>query len=300
MTQDATRPCSRGRPSIVWAAPAVALFGAFGILPIAMVVWLSFTTWNGLGDPHWTGLTNWRAMADDPDIVSGVWRTLLLAGLAWVIQTPLALLIGVWSTRPGRGRAAVSAFLAVPLLLSTVAIALAWLALLDPNFGIAASLGKFVGVPDGNFLGHPTRALVAIALVTAWQYIPFHTLIYQAGAHQIPAVLYEAAQLDGAGPVRRFFSITLPQLRNTVVASSIVMTVGTLTGFEGVLLLTNGGPGTATRILPLHMYIKGFVSFNMGYASAVAVLLVVLGTLIAVTIVRATGYQRMTSEAEGL
>ena len=114
--------------------------------------------------------------------------------------------------------------------------------------------------------------------VLLWQFLPFHMLLYQAAAKQIPASLYEAAEIDGASPLQRFWRITVPQLRHTIIASSVLMIVGSMTYFETVLLLTGGGPGTATRILPLHMYLKGFSAFEMGYASAIAVLLVAVGT----------------------
>jgi xylobiose transport system permease protein len=283
----------------MWVVPAAVLFVGFGVLPIAGVVYLSFTSWNGLGDPVWIGGANWSAMLDDPDVANGLTKTAVLTALFWATQTPLALLLGVWSAGPQRGRAVLSAIFAVPLLLSTVAVTLTWLALFDPNFGLAAKFGKYVGVPDGNFLGDPNLALLAIVIVVGWQFVPFHALIYQAAARQISGTLYEAAALDGAGRVRQLFAITIPLLRDTIVSSSIVVIVGSLTFFESVLLLTGGGPGTATRILPLHMYIKGFVGFDMGYASSVAVLLVVMGTILSVLIVRVSGYQRMASRAEG-
>jgi xylobiose transport system permease protein len=295
-----TRSTRRERPGLGWLAPAGILFVLFGIVPIIAVVYLSMTQWNGLGSPQWAGLANWRALGDDADLWHGIRITVTLTLVSWVIQTPLALLIGVWAAGAQRNRAVLSALFFLPLLFSTAAIALAWLALLDPNFGLAASLGRYVGVPDGNFLGDNTRALYTIALVIAWQFVPFHTLIYQAAARQVPTQLYEAADLDGAGRVRQFFAITLPQLRNTVIASSVLMLVGSLTYFESILLLTGGGPGNATRALPLHMYIKGFVGFDMGYASALAVLLVFVGTVLSVTIVRVTGYHRMASQREGL
>jgi xylobiose transport system permease protein len=166
---------------------------------------------------------------------------------------------------------------------------------LDPNFGLAASLGG----SDGNLLSSPTRALYAVAFVIAWQFVPFHTLLYQAAARQIPTSMYEDAELAGANTLRQFVAITLPQLRNTIIASSVLIVVGSLTYFESILLLTGGGPGTATRVLPLHMYVKGFVGFDMGFASALAVLLVAVGTVLSVVIVRSTGYHRMTSDREG-
>jgi xylobiose transport system permease protein len=283
------------RPGFVWAAPATVFFLAFGVLPIAIVAYLSLTRWNGLGTPEWAGAENWKALPDDPDAVHGIKVTFLLTILLWLIQTPLSLLLGVWTAGPQRGRAVLSTIFFLPLLLSTTAIALTWLALLDPNFGLAASLGG----TNGNVLGAPDRALYAVAFVIAWQFVPFHTLLYQAAARQIPISMYEDADLAGASVARKFFAITLPQLRNTIVASSVLIFVGSLTYFESILLLTGGGPGTATRVLPLHMYIKGFVGFDMGFASALAVLLVAFGALLSVVIVRSTAYHRMDSDREG-
>lgn len=283
------------RPGFGWAAPATVFFVAFGILPIAVVAYLSLTRWNGLGSPEWAGLENWRALPDDADALNGIKVTLLLTLLSWLIQTPLSLLLGVWASGRQRSRAVMSTVFFLPLLLSTAAIALTWLSLLDPNFGLAASLGG----SDASLLGSPTRALYVVAFVIAWQFVPFHTLLYQAAARQIPTSMYEDAELAGANTLRQFFAITLPQLRNTIIASSVLIVVGSLTYFESILLLTGGGPGTATRALPLHMYVKGFVGFDMGFASALAVLLVAVGTLLSVLIVRSTGYHRMTSDREG-
>ncbi|XVU27965.1 carbohydrate ABC transporter permease [Actinoplanes sp. CA-054009] len=289
----------RERPGFVWAAPAVVFFLAFAILPVLAVVYLSFTQWNGLGDPRWIGGANWSALRADPDLVNGIVTTLTLTVVSWLVQTPLALLIGVWAAGPQRSRAVMSTLFFLPLLLSTAAISVTFVSLLDPNFGLAAGYGKYLGAPDGNFLGDPDKALYVIAFVVAWQFVPFHSLLYQSATRQIPVSLYEAARIDGATGVRQFFAITLPQLRNTIVASSVLMLVGSLTYFEMILLMTNGGPGTATRVLPLHMYAKGFVGFDMGYASALAVLLVLAGAALSIVVVRSTGYHRMTSDREG-
>lgn len=113
-------------------------------------------------------------------------------------------------------------------------------------------------------------------------------------------MLYEAATIDGAGRVRQFLSITLPQLRYTVVTSTVLMLVGSVTTFDTILILTGGGPGTATRILPLYMYITGFSGFELGYASAVAVVLLVLGAGLSLGVVRVTGFRSMQSQQEGL
>lgn len=290
----------RVRPGLAWAAPALLFFGLFALAPIVGVVYLSFTQWGGLGAPQWVGLDNWAAMPNDPQLWNGIRTSLILTGLSWVFQSFLALTLGVWAAGRQRNRAVLSSIFFLPLLLSSAAIALLWRALLDPNFGVATSLGQLLGIGSVNVLGSQNLALYAVTFVILWQFMPFHMLLYQAATRQIPGVLYDAAVVDGAGRMRQFLSITLPQLRDTIIASSVLILVGSLVYFENVLLLTGGGPGTATRVLPLHMYIEGFRAFDMGYASAIAVLLVVAGAGLSLLVVRVTGYSRMASQREGL
>ena len=285
------------RPGALWAAPGVAFFAAFAVLPMVLVVYLSFTSWGGFGFPSVTGLGNWSRLLGDGEVLSALWRTVLLTVLAWLVQTPLALLIGVWAAGPQRNRAVLSALFFLPLLLSTAAIALLWQSLLDPNFGVTRSL-PLIG--EVNFLGDPSWALYTVVFVVSWQYVPFHTLLYQGAARQVPASLYEAATIDGAGRYQQFFRITLPQLRYTVVTSSILMLVGSLTTFDTVLILTGGGPGTATRILPLYMYDIGFQGFEFGYGSAIAALLLVLGAGLSLLVTKVTGFRTAGSQQEGL
>ncbi len=295
-----TRIEQRGRPGFAWAAPALTFFGVYALIPIVGVAYLSFTQWDGLGGSQWVGLDNWKALPNDLKVWNGIRTSLILTALSWVGQSAFALLLGVWAAGRQRNRAVLSALFFLPLLLSSAAIALLWLALLDPNFGLAASLGQLLGVGSVNVLGNQSLALYAVTFVILWQFMPFHMLLYQAATRQIPGTLYDAATVDGAGRVRQFFSITLPQLRDTIIASSVLILVGSLVYFENVLLLTGGGPGTATRVLPLHMYIEGFRAFDMGYASAIAVLLVVIGAGLSLLVVKASGYSRMASQREGL
>ena len=136
----------------------------------------------------------------------------------------------------------------MPLLLSSAAVAIAFKALLDPNFGLGAGRGHRGLSQD--WLGNPDLVLFVVVFVIAWQFVPFHTLIYQGGVRQIPTSMYEAAQIDGAGRVQQFFYITLPQLKYTIITSSTLMVVGSLTYFDLIFVLTGGGPGYATRSSP--------------------------------------------------
>ncbi len=289
-----------GRPGFAWAVPALAFFGLFALLPMVAVGYLSFTAYDGLNPPQWIGLENWRRLAGDTVFLDSLRLSATLTAASWAVQTAIALPLGVYLAGPGRGRALLAAVFVVPLLMSSAAIAVLWVTLFDPNFGLAAVLGPLVGIADGNIIGDSSLAFGAVLLVISWQFMPFHTLLYQAATRAIPAMLYEAAVLDGANRWQQFRSVTLPQLRDTVITSGVLIVVGSLTYFEIVLILTGGGPGTATRILPLHMYLEGFRSFQMGYAAALAVVLLVAGATLSLVITRVTGYRRMTSQREGL
>lgn len=279
-----------GRPHAAWALPGVLFFTFFAVVPMALALYLSFTSWDGLGDPQPVGLDNWRKLLDDPRMTQSLWLTVVLTVASWVFQTVIALLLGVWAAGRQRNRAILSAVFFVPFLLSSTAIAILFYALLDPNFGIV----------QADTLGSQSGAFLAIVFVGGWQFIPFHTLIYQGGARQIPDVLYQAAAIDGAGRYRQFFSITLPQLRHTITTSTVLMVVGSLTYFETVLILTKGGPGTDTAILPYLMYEAGFKTYDFGYASAIASFLVIAATGLSLVLVRLTGFGGMRSTREGM
>ncbi|MDW8809116.1 sugar ABC transporter permease [Streptomyces scabiei] len=284
------RASRAGRPHAAWALPGVLFFTFFAVVPMALALYLSFTSWDGLGDPRPVGLDNWKKLLDDPRMTQSLWLTVVLTVASWVFQTVIALLLGVWAAGRQRNRAILSAVFFVPFLLSSTAIAILFYALLDPNFGII----------QADTLGSQSGAFLAIVFVGGWQFIPFHTLIYQGGARQIPEVLYQAAAIDGAGRYRQFFSITLPQLRHTITTSTVLMVVGSLTYFETVLILTKGGPGTDTAILPYLMYEAGFKTYDFGYASAIASFLVIAATGLSLVLVRLTGFGAMRSTREGM
>ncbi|GAB3458797.1 sugar ABC transporter permease [Streptomonospora sediminis] len=291
---------SVGRPGAWWGLPAVLFFGVFAVLPMVLVVYLSLTTWGGLGLPRFIGMANWTRLLGDPVMHKAIGLTLLLTVGSWAVQTPISLLLGVWASGKQRNRAVLSALFFLPLLLSSAAIAIIWRALLDPNFGPLSKIGPAIGVPGLDVLSSESGAFGVILFVSAWQFIPLHMLLYQGGARQIPESLYQAAEIDGAGRYRAFWHITLPQLRNTITTSSVLMIVGSLTYFDTVLILTQGGPGHATTIVPYLMYEAGFESFQYGYASAVACVLVAVATIASLLMVRFTGFGSMRSTREGM
>jgi len=279
------------------AAPALVCFVGFAIVPVLGVLALSFTTWDGLGEIRLSGVTSWRAVLADPGLPHAVWVTFLVIIASWAVQTPLSILLGTFLAGQQRYRGVLAVVYVIPLLLSSAAIAIAYKALLDPNFGLGAGLG--IEFLSQDWLGKPGLAFGLVVFVVSWQFIPFHSLIYQGGVRQIPRSMYEAAQLDGAGRVRQFFSITLPQLKYTIITSSTLMVVGSLVFFDLIFVLTEGGPGDATRVLALDMYKRGFQANLMGPASVIAVILVLVGLLLALLFRRLGGRDPSQSQFEG-
>jgi raffinose/stachyose/melibiose transport system permease protein len=278
--------------------PALLFFIAFGIIPLFGVIGLSFTRWDGIGAIHPAGFDSWRAVLKDPGLPHALYVTFLVMIFSWAVQTPASILIGVFLASKERYRGVLAVLYFIPLLLSSAAIAVAYKALLDPNFGLGA--GLHIGFLSQDWLGEDKLALGAVIFIVSWQFIPFHSLIYQGGVRQIPRTMYEAAEIDGAGRIRQFWSITLPQLKYTIVASSTLMVVGSLTFFDLIFVLTAGGPGDATSVLALDMYKTGFQANLMGPASAIAVILVLVGLALALVLRRVGGGGASDSQLEGV
>ncbi len=299
----ASRPIgSYWRADLVGLGPTLVLYGGLILVPIGLAFALSLFDWNGVGRLRFVGGANWMAFFRDPLAAHSLEVTAILAVVSWAVQTPLAMALGLFLSGRQRYRAVYGALFLLPLLLSTAGIALMWQALLDPNFGGVAWLGSHLGLHflEQSWLGDPSTALWTIVALIAWQFVPFHSLLYQMGRNQIPDVLYEAAQIDGASALQRFFRITLPQLRYTIVVSGTLMVVGSLTYFDIIYILTSGGPGDTTRVLSLDMYQAAFVANTYGYASVLAVVLGVIGIVVALLLVRLTGFASMSSDRGGV
>ncbi|GHO85092.1 carbohydrate ABC transporter permease [Dictyobacter formicarum] len=288
--------------AVLWTLPALAFYLLFAIVPMFIAVYLSFTNWNGLSPATWVGLKNWIALLSDSVTGHALILTVEVMIVSWIVQTPLSLILGVFMAGQQRYRAVLSVVYFIPLLFSAVAIGLTWVSILDPNFGLLDTFLKTIGLPGlaRGWLGDPDLAFFVVMAIICWQFIPFHALLYLGGARQIPKELYEAANIDGAGRIQNFFSITLPQLKYTIITSTTLIFTGSLTYFDLFWVTTGGGPGYATRVLPLQMYITAFPNESVGYGSVLAVLLALFGIVLSFILLRFTGFTKMSSQLEGL
>lgn len=312
MAADAGRVRPRGGPAIgtvsprlvvsSLATPAIALFAVFALVPLVLVVVLGFTDYSSArGTFAWAGASNWVRLVGDSLVRQGVLLTVLVVVLCWIVQTGLGLVIGVFLAGRQRYRIVLSVLFFLPIVFSPVAVAIGWQNLFAPYFGGVALTVHQLGLSfPVNWLATPGQAIYVVIAVICWHSIPFQSILFLAGARQIPRELYDASTIDGAGRYRTFFHITVPQLRYTLVTSSILVLVGSLLYFEMFLVMTNGGPAGTTTVLPLAMYIRGFVASQEGYGSAIATVLAVLGLLLSLAIVRLSGFGSMQSQQEGV
>ncbi|MFE4656856.1 carbohydrate ABC transporter permease [Streptomyces hydrogenans] len=286
------RVLTRGSVPYLLIMPAVLGFAVFKAYPIAASFWISLTTGNGDSE-RFAGLANYRRLIGDPLF----WTALENTALILVVQVPLmlglALLValGLNSTRV-RLRPLWRLGVFIPSLTGLVAAGVMFSVILNRDAGLLNWLLSLVGVDPVNWLGSPSWARVGIVLVLTWHYTGYNAVMYLAGLQGIPKELYEAAMVDGAGPVRRFFSITLPQLRPILLLTVVLSTIGTLQLFDEPYVLTGGGPDNATLTVTMYLYENGFKYFDFGYASALAYALALLVSVLGVLQVRLMGERR--------
>ncbi|MES9505317.1 sugar ABC transporter permease [Streptomyces sp. NPDC000609] len=272
--------------------PAVLGFAIFKAYPIVASLWISLTTGNGAGR-RFTGLDNYQRLLNDPLF----WTALKNTALILVVQVPLmlglALLValGLDSTKVWlRPLWRLGVF--VPSLTGLVAAGVMFSVILNRDAGLLNWVLSLFGIDRVNWLGSPFWARVGVVLVITWHYTGYNAVIYLAGLQGIPQELYEAAKVDGAGPVRRFVSLTLPQLRPILLLTVVLSTIGTLQLFDEPYVLTGGGPDNATLTVTMYLYNNGFKYFDFGYASALAYALALIVAVLGFLQVRLMGERK--------
>jgi len=253
--------------------------------PLVAVVGISLLKWDGLTSARFVGGANYTALVKDnlfwQSLYNTVYYTILSVGVGTVVAFTVALL---WN-QPVRGLMLYRALYYMPVIVPAVAGSLVWGILLNPSFGLVNVLLNLVGLPSLQWLQDPTWAKPAIVLLSLWT-VGNAAVIYLADLKGIPATLYEAARVDGAGPTRQLFQITIPMMAPTLMFNIILGMVGSFQVFTPAYVLTGGGPINATLFYILYLYQNAFQNFHMGYASAQAVILLIITFALSIIVVR--------------
>lgn len=259
-----------------FAFPAVLLIVVFGIVPIVWSALLSFQRTNLLSTPEWIGLTNYRALARDPLFKTSVVHAIVYTGLFVPISVGGGLLAAIALNRRVVGIRLYRLTVFVPVVASTIATAIMFLWLFDPNFGLANwVLGK-VGLGPFGFFTSSDGALYSIIVMTVWGWIGFDAIIYLAALQGVPRELLEAAAIDGARPLSILRNVTLPLLGPATLFLVVFSSINAIQLFDEVYFLTKGGPGTATYVPVFYLFQLAFQQGIAGYAAAIAYVLLVV------------------------
>jgi raffinose/stachyose/melibiose transport system permease protein len=265
---------------LLFALPALALYLLFFIYPFIQTLLSSFTQWNGITAPVFTGLANYARLFHDSVLVSGIVRILIWAGLAVVIKVALGLIFAALLRDRPRGYKFFTSVFFFPVVVSSSAMSLVFTLVYDNDIGLVNHVLRAVGL---GFLGqawlsNPHTAFYAAIAVPIYQDIGFFMVIFLAALQGIPNEYYEAARLDGANPVQAFFRITVPLSLGSIRVCVVLAVTTAFKTFDYIFLLTSGGPGNATQVPATWMYLETFQSFNYGYGDAIAILIFVLST----------------------
>ncbi|MFL6123995.1 carbohydrate ABC transporter permease [Actinophytocola sp.] len=285
-----------GRPTPPWwfVVPALSLFAFVVLVPSARGVYYAFTDWDGLSPTFsFTGVDNFVEMAADPDAVGALWHTLLVAVAITVVQNGIGLLLALGVNSAIRSRNVLRVLLFAPAVITPIVTAYLWRNLLGPD-GAVNSLLDAVGLGSWrqDWLGDPQLALWSVVAVVVWQFAGYSMVIFLAGLQSVPREIYEAAAIDGAGAVRRFWSVIRPLLAPAITVNLMLSIIGGTKLFDQVYALTGGGPGHATDTLSTLIYKDAFTLGEFGYGIALAVVLA------AVVAVASTGQYLVLSRAE--
>ncbi|GGM21138.1 carbohydrate ABC transporter permease [Promicromonospora citrea] len=288
------QPALRGRPlgarrqrrllAWVFVAPLLVVNLLVVTGPGLASVYYSFTDWNGLGTPHFVGLSNYGEMLGSDAVGSALVHNVLWTLFFLVVPMTMGLVGAFLLSRLRRRQTFFRVLYFVPYVLATVVSAAVWRQLLDPDGGVGAALSTLglpflEGLGEVNFLGNPSLALGSVAFVNTWQWWGFLLVIFLASMQSVDPALYEAVRLDGAGPVREFWHITLPMIRPTLVFLGLMTIIWSFLVFDYVYVLTQGGPAGSTDVLSTVLYREAFQNQRHGYASAIAMLLSVISAL---------------------
>ncbi len=270
--------------------PAFVLFLLFIIYPIFRAVYYSMFNWNGIGPAtHFIALNNYRQILTDHVFMKAITNCILIVILSLSVQLPLALMLAIMVGRDLPGRAFFRAIFFIPYVISEVITGIIWMSLLnaDPSRGLINALLVLIpGVHAQNFLGDINQVMACVFVVLTWKYFGLHMLLFMAGLQNIPEELEEAAMIDGANRWQSIRNVTIPLLGSTIRTCVLLSVLGSLTQFNLVWIMTRGGPVNSSEVLATYMYRYSFVRYQLGYGSAVALVMLVICLVFSIAYLR--------------
>jgi multiple sugar transport system permease protein len=266
-------------PAILFILPSLIGFLLFFAIPAVRGVYISFTDWDLLRPEKFIGIQNYVKLFNDKEFYNALKVTVYYVLLNIPLQTILAIVIAVMMSRLTNS-IVIRALIIIPWLMPPVVVALIWLWLLDPNLGIINVTLKNLGLPMIAFLGLPSLAMPSIAMINIWEYVGYTALLIFAGLQSIPGSVYEAASIDGASENQMFWRVTIPLLRPVLVFVIVTSVIGSFQIFDTIAITTKGGPVNATKVFNWYIYEQAFSRFNMGYATALSIVLFLILILI--------------------
>ncbi len=270
---------------ILFAGPNLLLFSLFSYWPMIENVRLSTQRWDLLSPVRIdVGLENYRYLIENDTFHQVLWNTLYFTVAAVGLSLLLGLLIALLLNQRLRWRNGARAVVFAPYMISGAAIGIVWAYIFDPRFGLLAEMLGWIGLSSPDWLNRPEWAMPAIIIVYVWKNLGFTTVIFLAGLQSIPQDLYDAAKIDGANALWRFWSVTLPMLSPIAFFLVVTSILSTFQSFDIISVMTDGGPVDATNTLIYYVYEQGFVAFNAGRSAAAA--LVLFAMMMVITLIQ--------------
>ncbi|WP_431030962.1 carbohydrate ABC transporter permease [Plantibacter sp. RU18] len=281
-TRAATRPIRRHLDrgdrwiGLAFVAPQVIGVLALGVVPFVAVIWYSLNEWTPLtGSFDFVGIDNYTRLFGDQRFFNSLRSSFLFGVGIVVLNLVLALCLALLLNNRLRGISTFRAFFFSPVVVSIIAWSIVWNFLLAPEGGVNGTLAMF-GIDGTGWLTDPATALGSVVVIQVFKGVGMNMVLFLAALQGVPGEIKEAARLDGAGPVRLFFAVTLPMISPTVLLAGILTTIGSLEVFAPIQLLTKGGPADTTLVLPYFLYQTAFQQQEFGYASAIGVVLFII------------------------
>jgi multiple sugar transport system permease protein len=287
------REVRRLATALPFILPSLVGVTLFLLVPVVIVLVLSFFQWNFLTSPHWVGFANYVTMTRDDHVFHALEVTAYYVLWNIPIQTVIALGLAILLNRNLPALGFYRALYVLPFMSTPVAMAVVWSWMFNAQSGLINHLLALAGIHGPDWLGNTHTALPVIAMVSNWQYAGYNMLFFLAGMQTIPPVLYEAASIDGASAARQFFRITLPLLNPTMLFVLVTDVIGSFQIFDTVYVMTQGGPASATTVINYQIYSTAFRSFDVGSAAAMSLLL--FGVILVVTFIQFRFFRSRTT-----